>query len=204
MAFVAASLPAISSVRAADAPRVEPLITVKGAEGDYLRLLHRDIHFRWATQFLEDVAAKRPANDPINNSQLQAEVLFTVRWDGSPAEVTLSESSGNAEFDRMALYAVKGDRPFAVPPIDVYGDDGVAHFRWIFARDYRRCSGGEVRRVEAPLADALPRLFVQGRMKEALLRVARYTRGGDANAMSTFARAWLSRPFPDAALDTRA
>lgn len=204
LAFVAASLPAISSVRAADAPRVEPLITVKGAEGDYLRLLHRDIHFRWATQFLEGVAAKRPANDPINNSQLQAEVLFTVRWDGSPAEVTLSESSGNAEFDRMALYAVKGDRPFAVPPIDVYGDDGVAHFRWIFARDYRRCSGGEVRRVEAPLADALPRLFVQGRMKEALLRVARYTRGGDVNAMSTFARAWLSRPFPDAALDTRA
>src|SRR5450432_281410 len=204
LAFVAASLPAISSARAADAPRVEPLISVKGAEGDYLRLLHRDIHFRWATQFLEGVAAKRPANDPINNGELEAEVLFTVRWDGSAAEVTLSESSGNAEFDRMALYAVKGDRPFAVPPIDVYGDDGVAHFRWIFARDYRRCSGGEVRRVEASLADALPRLFVQGRMKEALLRVARYTRGGDNNAMSTFARAWLSRPFPDAALDTRA
>jgi TonB family protein len=190
--------------RAADAPRAEPPITAKGAEGDYLRLLHRDIHFRWATQFLGGIADKRPATDPLNHRQLEAEVLFTVRWDGSPAEVTLSESSGNAEFDRAAIAAVKGDRPFPVPPIDVYGDDGVAHFRWIFARDYRLCSGGEVRRVEASLADALPRLFIQGRMKEALLRVARYTRDGDNSAMSTFARAWLARPFPDPALDSRA
>lgn len=195
---------AVSTARAADAPRAEPTIAVPGAEGDYLRLLHRDIHFRWAVQFIEEVAAKRPPKDPLNDLKLQAEVLFTVRWDGSPAEVTLSESSGNADFDRMALVAVKGDRPFPVPPIDVYGDDGVAHFRWIFARDFRLCSGGEVRRVEASLADALPRLFVQGRMKEALLRVARYTRGGDANAMSTFARAWLARPFPDPGLDARA
>jgi TonB family protein len=195
---------AASTARAADAPRAEPPITGSGAEGDYLRLLHRDIHFRWAVQFIEEVAAKRPPTDPLNNRQLQAEVLFTVRWDGSPAEVTLSESSGNMEFDRVALTAVKGDRPFPVPPIDVYGDDGVAHFRWIFARDFRLCSGGEVRRVEASLAEALPRLFVQGRMKEALLRVARYTRGGDANAMSTFARAWLARPFPDPGLDARA
>src|SRR5450755_2509520 len=84
LALGAASLPPIASARAADAPRVEPLIAAKGAEGDYLRLLHRDIHFRWAVQFLEGVAAKRPANDPINNSKLEAEVLFTVRWDGSP------------------------------------------------------------------------------------------------------------------------
>jgi TonB family protein len=195
---------AVSTARAADAPRAEPLITVKGTEGDYLRLLHRDIHFRWATQFIDGVADKRPAKDPLNNLKLQAEVLFTVRWDGSPAEVTLSESSGNQEFDQAAIAAVKGDRPFAVPPIDVYGDDGVAHFRWILARDLRLCSGGEVRRVEAPLADALPRLFVQGRTKEALLRVARYTRDGDTTAMSTFARAWLTRPFPDAGLDARA
>ena len=61
-----------------------------------------------------------------------------------------------------------------------------------------------MRRVEAPLADALPRLFYQRRIKEALLRVARYTRAGDANAMSTFARAWLVRPQLDPALDARA
>jgi hypothetical protein len=206
VALLAASLPP-SSTRAAhavEAPRAEPPIATPGVEGDYLRLLHRTIHFRFATEFIGGVAEKRPASDPINNPRLQAEVLFTVRWDGSPAEVTVSEGSGSAEFDQAAASSVKGGLPFPVPPIDVYGDDGVAHFRWIFARDYRLCSGGEVRRVEAPLSDALPRLFVQGRMKEALLRVARYTRGGDTGAMSTFARAWLARPFPDSGLDVRA
>ena len=195
---------AVVGVAQAAAPAPEPPITATGAEGDYLRAIHRAIHFRWANMFIEEVAAKTPATDPLNNPSLEAELLFTVRWDGSPAEVTVSSGSGVAAFDEAAVDAVKGDRPFPVPPIDVYGDDGVAHFRWIFARDARLDSGGEVRRVEAPLAEALPRLFVQGRIKEALLRVARYTRNGDADAMSTFARSWLVRPQLDPALDARA
>jgi TonB family protein len=203
LAAVLAARPA-----AAQAPKVqraeEPPITTSGAEGDYLRALHRIIHFRWANQFIELVADKRPPSDALNNPNLEAEVLFTVRWDGSPAEVTVSHSSGVAVFDQAAVAAVKGNRPYPVPPIDVYGDDGVAHFRWIFARDYRLCSGGEVNRVEAPLAEALPRLFYQGRIKEALLRVARYTRAGDGNAMTTFARAWLGRRQSDTVLDARA
>src|SRR5450631_201824 len=186
------------------APAPEPPITATGAEGDYLRAVHRAIHFRWANLFIEDVAAKLPPTDPLNKMSLETEILFTVRWDGSPAEVTVTRGSGVAAFDQAAVHAVKGDRPFPVPPIEVYGDDGVAHFRWIFARDARLCSGAEVRRVEAPLAEALPRLFYQGRIKEALMRVARYTRNGDAGAMSTFARSWLVRPQQDLALDARA
>ncbi len=181
----------------------EPPISTPGTEGDYLREIHRPIHFHWATRFIKDVAEKRPPNDPINRAK-DVEILFVVRWDGSPAEVTVSESSGVPEFDAAAVAAIKDSGRFPVPPVDVYGDDGVAHFQWVFSRDARLCSGGQVRRVEAPLADALPRLFVQGRIKEALLRVARYTRDGDANAMSTFARAWLSRRFPDPVEDARA
>ncbi len=191
--------------RALAAPQTagEPPITTPGAEGDYLREMHRSIHFRWAVQFIKGVVEKRPPSDPLNRAN-DAEVLFVVRWDGSPAEITVSESSGVAAFDQAAVEAIRGTRRYPVPPVDVYGDDGVAHFRWIFSRDARLCSGGEVRRVEAPLAEALPRLFYQGRIKEALLRVARYARAGDLTAMSTFARAWLQRPFPDAAIDARA
>ena len=115
-------------------------------------------------------------------------MLFTVRWDGSLAQVTVSSSSGVAEFDAAAMAAVKGERPFPVPPIDVYGDDGVAHFRWNLRPRPPALLGGRGAALEAPLKDALPRLFVQGRMKEALLRVARYTRGGDPDAMAEFAR----------------
>jgi TonB family protein len=182
----------------------EPAISVPGVEGDYLRAMHAAIHFRWATKFVDWVASARPPNDRLNNGALEAEVDFAVRWDGSPAQVTISSSSGVKEFDDAAVAAVKADRPYPVPPIDVYGDDGVAHFRWRFARDRRLCSGAEVRHSDAPLKEALPRLFVQGRMKEALLRAARYTRGGDPDAMSEFARAYLARPFSDAATDARA
>ncbi|HXJ18808.1 MAG TPA: TonB C-terminal domain-containing protein [Polyangia bacterium] len=181
----------------------EPPITTPGAEGDYLREMHRLIHYRWANQFIKGVADKRPAGDPLNRAK-DAELLFVVRWDGSLGEITVSETSGVPEFDAAAVAAIKVQGRFPVPPVDIYGDDGVAHFRWVFARGPRLCSGGEVRHVEAPLAEALPRLFYQGRIKEALLRATRYTRKGDAGAMSTFARAWLSRRFSDPVLDARA
>ena len=80
----------------------------------------------------------------------------------------------------------------------------MVHVRWFFARDERLCGIADVRRFEAPLKDALPRLLVQGRTKEALLRVVRYNRTGDATAVSEFARAYLARPFPDPGVDLRA
>ncbi len=182
----------------------EPKITTPGPEGDYLRAMHAAIHFRWATKFIDWVASKRPPTDKLNDPTLATEVLFTVRWDGSPGQLTISIPSGVPEFDEAAKTAVLGDRSFAVPPVDVYGDDGVAHFRWVFFRDARLCGFGEVRRFEAPLKDALPRLFVQNRIKEALLRVARYTQKGDTDAMSQFARTYLARPFTDPTVDARA
>jgi hypothetical protein len=194
----------ISSAALADAPATgEPPITATGKEGEFLRSMHGQIHFRW-TRFIEEAAKKSP-KDPVNNPKLEAEVLFTVRWDGSPAQFTISRTSGVPAFDEAAITAVKGDNArYPVPPIDIYGDDGVAHMRWVFARDHRLCGVGEVRRFEAPLREALPRLFVQGRVKEGLLRSVRYQEKGDQTAVSEFARAYLARPFPDPTLDIRA
>jgi hypothetical protein len=186
------------------ATQAEPAITVPGVEGDYLRTLHTMIHWRWNHGFIESVAMLRPATDPLNNPALTAEVLFTVRWDGSPAEVTLSKSSGQKVFDQAAIMAVRGDQPYRVPPLALFGDDGVAHFRWVFARDFRGCSEAELRRRESPLEEALPLLFIQGRLKEALLRVTRYMDAGDPTAMAVFARSWLARPFTDRAADVSA
>ena len=95
-------------------------------------------------------------------------------------------------------------RRYPPPPADLFGDDGVAHFQWVFARNRNLCGEGSVRRVEAPLAQALPRLFVQGRIKEALLRAARDARAGSGDAIGIFAQAWLERPQPDPATDARA
>jgi len=193
-----------SSAARADAPATgEPPITATGKEGEFLRSMHTQIHFRW-TRFIDELA-KKPKNDPLNNPKLETEILFTVRWDGSPAQYTVGQTSGVPAFDQAAVGALKGDNArYQVPPIDIYGDDGVVHLRWLFARDGRLCGRGEVRRFEAPLKDALPRLFVQGRVKEGLLRSVRYHEMGDATAVSEFARAYLARPFPDPTVDIRA
>jgi hypothetical protein len=200
---VAGAAPA-ASVHGRLPAEAEPPIAAAGAEGDFLRAMHKAIHFRWVNRFLEPTVKSRPANDPINSPDLQAEVLFVVRWDGSYAQAAIGDKSGVPEFDAAALAAVKGDAPYPVPPIDVYGEDGVAHVRWVFRRDQRLCSGGEIRRLDSPLSDSLPRLFYQGRVKEALLRVVRESRTGHPDAMSEFARAYLARPFPDAVLDAQA
>ncbi len=202
--------PAAAAARTAPAPQApaedlpEPPITLAGVEGDYLRSVHARIHWRWTHNFIEGVALQKPARDPLNDPALAAEVMFTIRWDGSPADLTLTKTSGNKVFDQAALTAVRGDIKYPVPPVSSYGDDGVAHFRWAFARDHRLCSDGELRRSEDRLEEALPRLFIQGRHKEALLRVTRYMQAGDVNAMSTFARTWLARPFKDRVADASA
>ena len=74
----------------------------------------------------------------------------------------------------------------------------------MFARNNNLCGVGAVRRIEAPLAQALPRLFLQGRLKEALMRAARETRAGSPQAMTTFAQAWLQRPQGDPIAEARA
>ena len=198
------ALCALAGAAQAAAPSPEPPITATARKATTCGRCTRSIHFRWANLFIEDVAAKRPPTDPLNNMSREVEILFTVRWDGSPAEVTVGESSGVADFDEAAVNAVKASACFPVRPIDVYGRRRGGPLPWVLARDARLCSGGQVRRVEAPLAEALPRLFYQRRIKEALLRAARYTRAGDANAMSTFARAWLVRAAARPGRSTRA
>jgi hypothetical protein len=188
----------------------EPKITVPGAEGDYLRLIHGRIHFRFANRFINDIAAKQPASDPMNRPGLRTEILFGLRWDGSLSDAVVTEKSGVEAFDQAALAAVRTDTAgtasarYPPPPADLFGDDGVAHFQWVFARNRNLCGEGSVRRVEAPLAQALPRLFVQGRIKEALLRAARDARAGSGDAIAIFAQAWLERPQADPATDARA
>jgi len=198
--------PAAAAAPAAPAAETaEPKITAPGAEGDYLRTMHQGIHYRFAVKFIEGIAAKQPRTDPLNKPGLTTQVFFGVRWDGSVSEVVVADKSGVEAFDQAAVAAVRGDSVrYAPPPPELFGDDGVAHFRWVFARDHHLCGEGAVRRLEAPLAEALPRLFIQGRLKEAMLRAARDQRAGSPNAMSTFALAWLERPQADPVTDAHA
>jgi TonB family protein len=205
--LAAALVPQATVIAADPAPTAsgEPKITIPGAEGDYLRTLHTRIHYRYAIKFIEGIAAKQPPSDPLNKPGLRAEINFGVRWDGSVSDAVVEGKSGVEAFDKAALTAVRDDNTrYPPPPPELFGDDGVAHFRWVFARNQTLCGDGAVRRVEAPLAEALPRLFVQGRIKEALLRAGRDSHAGSSDAIGTFALAWLERPQTDPTTDARA
>ena len=183
----------------------EPKITIPGTEGDYLRALHTRIHYRFVTLFIEGIAAKKPPNDPLNNPGLRTEIFFGVRWDGSVADVLVNQKSGVEAFDKAALNALRDEHTrYSPPPAELFGDDGIAQFRWVFARNQNLCGEGSVRRIEEPLVQALPQLFVQGRIKEALLRAARDSRTGSPDAFTQFALAWLERPQADPVIDARA
>jgi len=197
---------AAATPASAPAEAAEPKITVPGVEGDYLRTLHTRIHYRFANKFIAGVAAKQPATDPLNRPGLHTEIFFGIRWDGSVSDAVVIEKSGVEVFDQAAITAIRGEAAkYPPPPADLFGDDGVAHFRWVFARDANLCGEGSVRRLEAPLREALPRLFYEGRIKEALLRASREAHGGGAgDAIGTFALAWLERRQVDQATDARA
>ncbi|HET6148387.1 MAG TPA: HEAT repeat domain-containing protein [Polyangia bacterium] len=192
-------------------PPQEPPIAGEGVEADYLRALHVRIHPLWAGLFVREVAARQPESDPINDRARQVVMLFSVRWDGSPTDISVIRESGLPLFDRAARAAIVRVDHFPVPPAALFSDDHVAHFRWTLSRDDRLCSGGELQRFEEPLVEALPHLLIEGRVEEALWRLARRaapqsTDGGEgmAESLALFARSWLSRPQPDPVTDGRA
>jgi TonB family protein len=187
----------------------EPAIPGEGIEADYLRALHERVHPLWTGLFIRGVAERAPATSPLNNVGAHvAVVLFSVRWDGSTTDVTLVGSSGVTPFDQAALDALRRVDDFPVPPVAVLSDDGLAHFRWVLARDQRLCSGGELQRFEEPLAEALPHLLIQGRVEEALWRLDRHAASGgpeeSQDPLVLFARSWLRRPQADPVTDGRA
>jgi HEAT repeat protein len=202
------------AARSATLP-LEPPIAGQGAEADYLRALHARIHPLWAGLFVRDVAGAQPASNPINDRSRQAVVIFSVRWDGSPADVTVVGESGLAIFDRAARDAILRVDHFPVPPAALFSDDYLVHFRWVLSRDDRLCSGGELRRFEEPLGAALTHLLIQGRVEEALWRLSRRMAEtpspgeldpslAGADPLALFARAWLGLAQPDPVTDGRA
>ena len=89
---------------------------------------------------------QRPPTDPLNNPALRTEVNFGIRWDGTVTDAVVTEKSAVPAFDQAAVAAVRGERAkYPTPPAELFGDDGVAHFSWIFARNNDLCGLGAVR-----------------------------------------------------------
>lgn len=201
LAVVAAWVSITAAVRAEEL--AEPPIVGDDADSEYLRQLHRRLHGSWVDGYIRVTAYDRlgPAT-----SKRETEVSLTIRWDGTVESVEVSKPSDAREFDAAAMNAIWMSAPFP-PPTSVMADDGLAHLKWRFARDFRQCAGGEVVHVEFPLATALPNLMARGLLSESLRRMSKeLDRGGWVNGdfLAPFARGWLARPNLSDQLDTQA
>lgn len=203
----AVAKPAVAKAASANG---EPPIGGAGVTGDYLRAVHHRLHGGWMQDFVS-VAATHPTDHPLNAPTRQVSLAISIRWDGTVAERSVTQSSGAPEFDRAAMDIVRRAAPLPLPPADVISDDGFAHLEWTFARDHRGCSAGaRLTRVDDPLEVSLPRLVTNHRVGEALRRVGQSAAAPGAGpdvasaGLDRFARLYLGRTVFDPMLNVAA
>lgn len=143
-----------------------------GPEAAYLSSVHAGIHRRWTDNFLRLIGEKLEASNALNTPDRSAEIDLVIGADGQLLSSAVARPSGFPGFDDAIIEIIKDAVPFPPPPLPVRSDDNNLHLRWTFARDQRRCAGMTVTRAYDPIDAAMPKLLREGRLDEALNRVA--------------------------------
>src|SRR5262245_35237627 len=121
----------------------EPAITeqAQGADGEYLRKLHAQVHRRWTDNFLRLIGENLELSNPLNEAGRTADAELAISTDGQLVSSKIAKSSGFPGFDDAILEVLRDSVPFPRPPQTLRSDDDRLHLRWTFARDQRRCAG---------------------------------------------------------------
>jgi TonB family protein len=164
---------AVSPVEAAG----DPAISASG----YLAALQPELGERWAS-FLDTCRQHLASTHPFNDERLMVTLALAIERSGALRSASVATTSGNAEFDGVAVEIARDAAPFAAPPPGIASDDGLVHVAWAFARDARQAGlgGARIDRVEWPLERAVPMLLDSGRTGEAAARIERAARAPDA------------------------
>jgi TonB family protein len=147
----------------------------------YLAKIGPRLQDRWSS-FLENCRTRLPPSHAFNDTSMLATVEMIVAGDGAVKRAAIAMSSGNAEYDDVALEIVRDAGVLPAPPASVLSDDGAAHLTWTFARDRRQAGAGtaKLERVEWPLDRSVPALLEAGRLAEAARRIERSGEGPEA------------------------
>jgi len=132
--------------------------------------------------FVNDCRLRLPASNPLNDSRLVVVISADVARSGGLLDAAVSSSSGNQDFDGVALEIVREAAPFPQPPAELVSDDDRVHLRWAFHRDHRLAGPATavVDRVEWPVDRAVPALLASGGLAVAARRIeASLDAGGD-------------------------
>lgn len=162
------------------APLPEPPPPEAGKDGlEYLLAVYPALRDGWAA-FVNDCRLRLPATDALNNDSLRAELAFVVEPDGALGSVRVVASSGNTDFDQVAVDIVREAAPLPAPPAAVMSDDGVAHVRWAFQRDDRLAgvATATLERVTWPPEKAIPAFIAAGMFDRAVDRLSQAATAG--------------------------
>lgn len=138
----------------------------------YLERVYPQLQEPWAA-FLEDCRLRLPPDDPLNSPTLEARFEIVVDNEGNLVDVTRIASSGNDDFDGVAAEIAGEAGPFGAPPAELMSDDALVRMTWLFARDRRQAgvATAQLRRIEWPLDEAVPRFLEAGNLPEAARRL---------------------------------
>jgi TonB family protein len=138
----------------------------------YLTQIETPIQAAWRT-FLDDCRLRLPAGHALNDVSLTATLEIDLDPIGAVVAVRSQSSSGNPDFDQVALEIVREAQRFAKPPADLVSDDGMIHVSWEFSRGASQAGAAtaELSIVKWPPQRSVPRLIAQGNLAEAAHRV---------------------------------
>ncbi|MCP4444774.1 MAG: hypothetical protein GY811_05440 [Myxococcales bacterium] len=149
-----------------------PKLAAQTADGEYLEAVAEAIQPAWSS-FLEDCRLRLPPTHELNAASLEMSVVLVLSREGAVLDVRSAKSSGNEEYDQVALEIVGDLGSLPAPPTSRLSDDDRVYLQWLFARDTRQAGPATAswKHVELPLAQALPKLLAASQFTTAATRV---------------------------------
>ena len=106
----------------------------------YISALHREIHQKWALDFLLLLDTSYPADHPLQDPNLSTVLEFVVDAKSGKFEKTsIVNSSGQMMFDAQAVDVGLSMKNRPNPPRQIISPDGKVYLHWTFWRDGRQC-----------------------------------------------------------------
>lgn len=125
---------------------------------EYLALMHKEIHPRWAHDYLLRLDTVYRRHDArLDHPDLEAVLEITLDSLGKVSDVRMVRSSGITDYDSEAIHVAWNSSPGVPIPNEMRSNNGKGYVHWTFWRDGRQCGvfGVKVFKYEGNKRDAL-------------------------------------------------
>ncbi|MFA5625224.1 MAG: hypothetical protein WC966_09255 [Bradymonadales bacterium] len=124
---------------------------------EYIALMHKEIHPRWAETYLVDLHLNPTRHDPRAYGDITAITEIVLDSIGNIHDVRMVRSSGVPEYDNEAILVSWHSSPKLAPPKELRSPNGKAYVHWSFWGDMRQCGtfGVKAFKLEADRKNAI-------------------------------------------------